>query len=635
MSIIDRIGRALSYKPKIDNATSTEMDQIVEEMIAQDPALADMDIPETKEWLKPDNKLKIYQNSTYLRTFYTNLLRNKVSDTKAVLQDLPPDDPYVDHVLADFWKNEPILAGAVYSMSTKMSALSWTMVGTKRLATQFANILDTAWSMNGQGWGDFLSVTAQDFYTVNRGAYWITPRRGSHLTGNLEELGAIDALCCAMTGNVRKPVFYSSVVTGQDLYLRQGEFARFVSMPSPREELFGNGVCAVHRAYKAARILLGLSRYDWEKLNNLPPEGVAAVTGLTQDEFQDSLAIWRQARKGNNSLTFPQVLWLLGAQPNTTVGVDFVGFSQIPESFDRGTVIDQYVNTLALDFGVDAREFWPISSGSLGTASETEVQHMKAKGKGPGEFISIVERWLNAELPNGVEFGFDTQDVGEDQIAASIAKGWIDAFMPLYAPGNGTPQSKSPTAPGVTAPEGGASQSNMPQGQGQGAEPLINKDQFLRLLVDRRVLPNWVVNDKKVMRTDLGITEKELVDIDDDQPITITYKEGVFSYSRPVPYELYIELPIANLASKEFTPVQGTNGQADAVESIAADFNTIEPESKIRGKPIPVGESLRGPRVKITTVKSELELWRQTPELAVYVPTPDEHEYTQVLESVE
>lgn len=614
-----------------------------------------------KEVLGVKNKLKIYRTSHDLYAYHASILRNVVQryNDKYVLS--PHGDPQRDFILAEYWKSEPILAGAVYSMSAKMSTLSWQIHGTKRMATRYANLYSGMLSMNGMGWGDAISVTAQDFYTLDRGSFWITPRTGSHLTGALKEIGVIDALCCAMTGNWRMPVLYQSAVTGQLERLRPGEFAHFASLVSPREEFFGIGLCAVSRAHRAARILLGLSDYDWEKLNNMPPEGVAAVSGLTQDEFQDSLTLWRAARETNKSLTYPQVLWLLGSQPNTTVGLDFIGFSQIPESFDRDKVIEQYVNTLALDFGVDAREFWPISTSSLGTAAESEIQHMKAKGKGPGEFITIIERYLNGEQPDGVEFSFDTQDVGEDMAAATLAKTWIEAFMPLYTGGQqkGALTPNPTRGPGGSKPEppGTATINKQLPGQppqpGGGDDKIIDKKQLLRLLIDRGVLPNWIVDDARTMVSDTGIAEKELADIDPDQPIRIVWKAarngiGKFEYYRTEPIQIHPltndSAPTATVMQKE--PENGVERKFAGIElesellvrmkAVADELIEEELERNIRGKPLPAGEALRGPRVTVNSVKAEIERWRKHPLLAQYVPTLEEQqEFQDILNSVE
>jgi hypothetical protein len=582
--------------------------------------------------------------------------------------ELPPHgDPTRDGVLAEFWKKEPILAGAVYSMSAKMTALSWTVMGKKSLAKYYANLYSRAANMEGYDWGGFISSSAQDFYTTDRGVFWETPRYGPRISGRLADIGHIDALQCAPTGNSKKPLFYLSEVTGQDRFFRPGEFIRFASLPSPREAHLGIGFCASSRAFRAAKLLMGLHNYDEEKLSNLPPEGVAAVSGLTMDEFQDAIAMWKSQRESTNSLTFPQVMWLIGSQPNSTVSIDFTGFSSMPESFDRSTVIDQYVNTLALVFGVDAREFWPVASSSMGSAAESEIQHMKAKGKGPGEFVSIVERKLNGELPEDVEFAFDTQDIAEDKLAAEIAKIWIEAFLPLVTggaaggPKMGAPKTGVPFQPAGELPEEQMAEQmkqevliDQPPGQfspqpgqqpGQPGQPpqpgqplpqqeekdpyeggIITVDEFLRLLADRGVLPNYLVKDKRVVVSDSGIAEKHF---SNDENVRIRWKEGVLTQERLPPYTVISEQPTAQPIQVNI-PNDNHYDTLTWLKQTAEDI--LEDNRGIRGKPVPAKEALRGNKVTRAAVESELERWRKHPILSKYVPEIDEQ--GKILENV-
>jgi len=634
MSILDRVQRGV--KVGLEAARGTQNpEQILDrlDLMLQDKTVIDyLEQNEEYKELQKNTKsfLDIRKTSSQMMGYY-GLLSTSVRSN-----DLPPQgDPSRDIVLSEFWKNEPLLAGAVYSMSAKMTSLSWTVFGRKKEANYFANLFARGASMEGYDWGGFISASAQDFYTTDRGNYWETPRYGNRVYGKLADIGHIDSLQCAMTGSSKKPIFYLSDVTGQSRFFRPGEFIHFSSLPSPREMHFGTGFCASSRAWKAAKLLLGLHDYDTEKLSNLPPEGVAAVSGLTMDEFQDALAIWKASRVKNNSLTFPQVLWLVGQQPNTPVGLDFIGFSQIPESFDREVVVQQYVNTLALVFGVDAREFWPVSTSSMGTAAESEIQHMKAKGKGPGEFVSIVERKLNGELPEGVEFAFDTQDIAEDKQAAEVAKTWIEAFLPLVTGGSaGGPKAAMggqnplghPGRPegneGQTkfSPAGGATSKQLQPPQQDPQQPakdsgFITTGEFLRLLADRGVIPNYLVKDKRVVVTDSGIAEKEYDDF-----VKYRWKEGVLSLERMPMYTV-----ISGTAEPTPPPKPVPAENVESVEWLKQLADEIlEDHRNIKGKPIPEREALRGTSITKTAVQAELERWRKHPILAKYVPTVEE-----------
>lgn len=655
MSIFSRIQRGLSAGVRAFNNTPNfkRAEAVIDQMI-KDGELKTMEQKEA-----PVSKLDIRKTSSDVVNPYVafNMLRSYFSENAPnVLPEY--GDIGRDIVLADFWRMEPILAGAVYSMSAKMSSMKWNITGPRLKSLKAARMLARATHIRGQDWGSFMSSTAVDFYTTNNGVFWETAReRASNsrslnaLAAPLADIGHIDSLCCTLTGNTKFPMIYYSEITGQQLRFKKGEYLDFASLPSPRERMLGIGFCAVDRAYRAAKLLFGLHDYDEEKLSNLPPEGVAAVTGLTMDEFMDALILWRKGREADNSLTFPQVLWLIGSQPETQVGLDFIGFSQIPESFNRNDVVNHYVMTLALDFGVDAREFWAISSGSLGTASESEIQHLKAKGKGPGEFISTVERHINGELPEGVDFGFDTQDIEEDATAAAVAKAWVDVFYPLY---QGTPadqkgdgamgrveetqtpkppkkgmvgdqQPKSPQQQPGAVPGAGTQQAGMPGNFGAPAvEQVITKEQLIRLLADKGVLPDYMVNDKRISIEDSDI-HIDKHNYEDDAKFV--WENGILKEARLPPIVLGSSAYVADEPE-----VSGfSNVEDSSYSNIMRYLKQKEGEifsgvRGIHGKPIPETEVVRGASVTKRTVEDELERWRNHPILSKYVPTKEELE---------
>ena len=579
-------------QPRIDmQAVSERLDGMIE--ARELPTASEIDdwVEEKSTSKKSKSRLEIRKTTTNLA--YGSIYRyiREFSGHKDAIPDYGTIDR--DNYLAKLWRTEPILAGAIYSMCAKMVSLKWQITGRRNLALSNARILSNAAHMGGNSWGGFNSVSALDFYTTDRGVFWEIARKGNPMYGQMVDIGHIDSLQCVLTGNSKRPMDYMSEMTGQHVRFRPGEFVHFTSLPSPREAFLGIGFCAVSRALRAAKLLMGLHNYDSEKLSNLPPEGVAAVTGLTMDEFQDALALWMASRKKAGSLTFPQVLWLIGSQPNAKVDINFVGFSQVPESFDRKIVINQYVNTLALCFGVDAREFWPVSSGALGTAAETEVQHMKARGKGPGEYITTTEREINLELPDGVEFRYDTQDIEEDMEAATVAKAWVEAFLPL-----------------TTA--GGA------------AEEIISKDELMRLLADKDVIPDWMVRDDRVVADDMGVEEKYW---SHDNVICIEWDGGILKQKRGPSIDLsyravgydgnFLDAEVLKTAPKL---VAADYHYADAAtEFLKQDATGEEPKRNIRGKPVPEGEALRGSKVTRSAIETEKALWREHPLLSKYM----------------
>jgi len=629
MSLLSRIQRgfrAVLESPDLPHASKT-LDIIL------DPSLNPDQVTSIVEKQRGKSTSKLDIRGTSSDQVYSILYSGLRSWYMNHQDSIPPrDDPSRDEYLSCLWQGEPILAGAVYSMTAKMSAMRWFVTGRRLKARNFARLFAEAAHFDGYSWDGFISSTANDFYTTNRGVFWETPRIGNYLYGKLASIGHIDSLCCTLTGNREEPVYYASEINGQTIRFRTGEVIHFTSMPSPRERRLGNGFCAVDRAFRAVKLLIALHDYDDEKLNNLPPEGLAAISGLTMDEFMDALTLWKTQRIADNSLTFPQVLWLIGSQPGSTVSVDIKGFSQLPESFDREQVVSHYISTLALDFGVDAREFWPISSGSLGTASESEIQHLKAKGKGPGEFISIVERQINGEADEETNFGFDTQDIEEDMNAAVGAKAWVDVFYPLYA---GTPAGKSKASPaGKPNTDMVPDQEEIPKdsaanvvrgevgqmGAPQGPEQVITKDQILRLLADKGVLPEWMMNDQRQRIDDTSIhISKEL---DDNEFTSFVFEKGILKEQRLPPIILNSEKPKDDGNIPYAEEMKGT---AKALTYLKELENGIfEDKRNIKGEPIPQKEVARGTRITRNTLRDELERWRAHPILSLYAPTEEE-----------
>ena len=79
---------------------------------------------------------------------------------------------------------------------------------------------------------------------------------------------------------------------------------------------------------------------------------------------------------------------------------------------------ETYVYTLALAFGVDAREFWTATQTGA-TKADASIQNMKSRGKGLADLITTLEDAINQHLmPEGVAFEFDFVDDEHDHEVA-------------------------------------------------------------------------------------------------------------------------------------------------------------------------------------------------------------------------
>ena len=331
----------------------------------------------------------------------------------------PLGDSGRDKYLRDIWKLEPICAGAVYSVVSKLRTLGWTLEGGRNQVKKWTGILHEA--EDGAGWGVIVSKLVEDYLTTDSGAFMELGK--SFKNGPVKALYHIDSVRCRLIGAGH--MIYTDP-TGVDHTLRPGDYAHFNSLPSPNQDLRGSGFCFVSRALEAVKLLLALHKYESEKLENLPPEGIATITGLTPKQVQKAFELYKAKRQSRDQLTFPGILWLVG-NPMAPGGagqvkVDLTAFSSLPEQFDRQGLVETYAKTLAACIGTSVDEFWMPERGGFGPSKgEVTIGYMRSKGKGPGEIISCLERILNWNvLPENVTFKFDTQDDEDDMRRAEI-----------------------------------------------------------------------------------------------------------------------------------------------------------------------------------------------------------------------
>jgi len=160
------------------------------------------------------------------------------------------------------------------------------------------------------------------------------------------------------------------------------------------------------------------------------------LNNMSQNQWSDLQKAYdtRQEQRGNT--VWRQVMIAFGLDPALPLSAELFAFSQLPDAFDKRTQTELAVYSFALAFRIDPREIWPVSSGTLGTASEAQVMHLKARVKGAGLLLSLIERAMNDgySLPKNVTFAFDFQDTEEDAQAIEIAQGKAEFIRQLWEP---------------------------------------------------------------------------------------------------------------------------------------------------------------------------------------------------------
>lgn len=328
-----------------------------------------------------------------------------------------------DNWLTDFVRmpGNGILAGALATMTAKVTAASWYVEGPKILAEAYRNSLLYG-SEFGAGWSSMVSKWTQGYFNRDGGGL-LEHRRSSiedHI-GPALAFAHLDESKCFFTGRPEYPVIYQD---GEKLRkMHHSQVSRIVDMPSGREENKGVGFCAVSRSIVTALILMDIGRYKRERLSDLPPAGILFLSNLTDIGWEDVVKKYDTRRRNDGMVVWRDLMVVCGVDPAFPVTGELFELSRMPEHYDEKAATEVAINIFALAFRGDPRDFWTISSGPLGTATDATIQHRKSKAKGVGVVYADIERALNGPyaLPDTVNFRFDAHDDDDDKMAAEIA----------------------------------------------------------------------------------------------------------------------------------------------------------------------------------------------------------------------
>jgi len=167
---------------------------------------------------------------------------------------------------------------------------------------------------------------------------------------------------------------------------------------------------------------------------------------------------------------------------------------------------------------------------------------------------------------------------------------------------------------------------------------VLDKEQFMRLLADKGVLPEYLLSDERVSIDDSDIhISKEGHPADFTR---IVYKNGVLEEMRLPPFTINTPKPQAPVAERlnsdpakpdgDKTIVSKSRiGKLKVVDIIEDNGNNLKPvdgqvKRNIIGNPIPDAEAERGASVTNTTIRNEIERWQKHPVLSKYAPTEEE-----------
>jgi hypothetical protein len=352
---------------------------------------------------------------------------NSVPQSSLLLQFAEVADEFVvwgaqikqrDAQLREFWKKEPLLASAVYSACIRNASFDWEIVNSDPTKRPHKNTIQAVTTIlrnsdRGLGWDEFIKKICVDLYTQDNGAFIEVIRSRNDPSAPVLNIAHIDSYRCERTGNPKIPVIYTDR-DGIEHKLRWYQVLTLEEFPSPEESVYGIQVCAVSRALKAAQIVRDINLYKHEKIGGRNAGALHVIGGVQQKSLDEVRARHEERLNNLGMMRYSSPMIFSSLDPTSQVSHVQVDLASLPDGYDEQTTFQWYIAQLAIAFGVDYQEFAPLpSSNNIGSSGQSEILHMKTRGKGPATIMSLIEHTLNYSgiLPKIVKFQFKIQDM--------------------------------------------------------------------------------------------------------------------------------------------------------------------------------------------------------------------------------
>lgn len=380
--------------------------------------------------------------------------------------------------LETIWRNDSRLSGVIFTMVSRMASLGWAIVGPVKKLKRWYDMFSWA---DEEGWTQFIKLLFTDYLTTDEGGILETTR-DFYPRGSLRYLWNMDARHC-IPGPVTLPVkgdkggrmkAWPLIFKDQDNWkgLKRGQFYRIASLPTTDQFRRRMGFCFMSRVLRYAALADATLTFQEERVSNLPPDGIATISGLTRPQVEKAMQEYTLQRKQKNQLTWPGILWLVSNTYGQECKVAFTSFREVWEAFSDREMQEIFCKVVALDAGMDVSEIWQVEFHGA-TKAASWLQHKKSLGKGSAEFIVEFERWVNRNTPADIAFRFDTPDDEQDLMHERIRQLKIKNVKELWLP--------DPTG-----------------------ERLLNTEQALEMLSTEQVIPNYLTAPSVRTVTDIA-----------------------------------------------------------------------------------------------------------------------------------
>ena len=335
-----------------------------------------------------------------------------------------------DKQLRQFWPTVDMLAGAVYALEAKMATIpfhvdpvDYTVRSYVDQAARFDAMIQTA-SEWGKGWSTFFGKWTQDLLTQDKGAFAEIIGDGppdGPIVGMPYMICSLDAARCTRTSNPEYPVIYQAK-DGRRYKLHYTRVAFASVQPSPIAEMHDTGFCALSKCLNVSQNLLDVLIYQQEKLGSRPARALMVTSGgLTPDHVKEAFTLANEAMDNQMLARYAKTV-VVGGAGAPDAKLEMHDLASVPDGFNYEVQMQVGMAAIALAFGVDARELWPMTSTGA-TRADALIQHLKAQTKGIGHLLQIAEAAIFSKvLPPTLVGTFDYTDDAADRQAAEIKK---------------------------------------------------------------------------------------------------------------------------------------------------------------------------------------------------------------------
>lgn len=319
-----------------------------------------------------------------------------------------------DAWLRKFVLLEPYLAGVLNSVVQIDKNRGWELIGGRNQVGRYVGVLHDA--DEGAGWRSYISWQAQSYYNARAG--FVTEVGSDGEGGPLRALWSVDSSRIELTANNDYPLRYFPNGESPQMWTAWDYF-RGTSLVSTDETERGYGYPANARNLDLARIMVAVWEHDKEQLGARAPRGLLLLKGVSQEQWETAMSAREEQLNAKERQYYGGVAVLASAGLED-ISASLFALSQLPKDFNLLEWVNLLMYGYALNFGYDAREFFPVNSGQLGSSKETEIQHRKASSKGEYDFALVHAEQLQARLPDSLQFAYEQRDANGEKIDAEL-----------------------------------------------------------------------------------------------------------------------------------------------------------------------------------------------------------------------